>query len=440
MMIDVKDALKQAHRLLVSDPKGAEDMLRRVNRGLKEPTEISLVGRHLYFAACKANEFIERPILSDPSFFDHGDHYDAAREPTASIFDMGRDIYSSADLEAYGRELQKAPDLMPGEFWNGKNDQLADLLIGREVDNFKRTYNHFLSNFFTYGPSEPTFWDVAKHWNVHGSGRAFTDLHEPFDREAFARIQKFRADSDPRDSREIYNTYVFFCSLLWDYAIFVDRKKVIPRVAEPLFGNPYRIRRGARLISQDLARSAIEYNQMAGFCDLPANATVLEIGSGYGRLAQVFHELGAGKFIIVDIAPALFLAQMYLHAVYPSARFFDFRSFERFEDVQREYEEAQFVFLSPNQIDQLPENSVDLAININSFMEMTLQAVDHYMGSIDRICRGWLYMKQWRARGQKKIDHSFGHGDYPTRATWKKLVDSGDIINHRLFVQIWKIR
>lgn len=439
-MVNLKKALKHVQALMASDPIGAEELLRKINRNVKEPDERSLVGRRLYAAACQANEIIEQPILRDLSFFDHGDRYEADREPTASLFAMGRELYSPADLEAYGRELQKAPDLVPGGFWNGKNHQLADLLLGEQVDNFKRTYNHFLSNFFTYGPSESTFWDVAKHWNVHGSGQVFTDLYEPFDREAFSRIQKYRADSDSRDSREIYNTYVFFCSLLWDYAIFVDRKKVIPRIAEPLFGNPYRIRRGARLISQDLARSAIEYNQMASFCDVPATGTVLEIGAGYGRLAQVFHEFGAGKFIIVDIAPALFLAQMYLHAVFPSAKFFDFRSFERFEDIQREYEEAQFVFLSPNQIDKLPENSVDLAININSFMEMTYQAVDHYMGSIDRVCHGWLYMKQWRERGQKKIDHSFGHGDYPVRATWKKIVDSVDIINHRLFIQIWKTR
>lgn len=439
-MADVKSALRDAQSLLASDPVAAENSLRKVNRSLKDPGQIGLVGRTLFVAACRANEVLEKPILSGPSFFDHGDHYEAAREPTASLLAAGRKLYSPTDLEAYGIELKKAPDLMPGTFWNAKNDQLADFLHDERVDDFKRTYNHFLSNFFTYGPAESTFWDVTKHWNVHGSGRVFTDLHEPFDREAFSRIQKFRADSDPRDYREIYNTYIFFCSMLWDYAIFVDRKKVIPRVAEPLFGNPYRIRRGARLISQDLARSAIEYNQMATFCDLPANGTVLEIGAGYGRLAQVFHEFGAGKFIIVDIAPALFLAQMYLHAVFPSAKFFDFRSFEQFEDVQREYEDAQFVFLSPNQIDQLPDNSVDLAININSFMEMTYQAVDHYMGSIDRICRGALYMKQWRARGQKKIDHSFGHGDYPIRATWKKVVDSIDIINHRLFLQIWKTR
>ncbi|WP_281684044.1 putative sugar O-methyltransferase [Thalassobaculum salexigens] len=439
-MTDLKKTLKHARSLMETDPVGAEAILRKLNRGVKEPEQRVLVGGQLYAAACKANEVIEQPLRTDPSFFDHGDCYDAGREPTASLFGMGRELCSPLDREAYQRELQKAPDLMPGTFWNGKNDQLSNLLEGPEIDNFKRTYNHFLSNFFTYGPSESTFWDVVKHWNIHGSGSVFTDVHEPFDRETFSRIQELRADYDARDSREIYNTYIFFCSLLWDYAIFVDRRKVIPRISEPLFGNPYRIRRGARLISQDLARSAVEYNQMLELCSLPENATILEIGSGYGRLAQVFHEFGAAKFIIVDIAPALFLAQTYLHAVFPKGKFFDFRSFENFEDVRREYEEAEFVFLSPNQIDQLPDNSVDLTININSFMEMTYQAVDHYMRTIDRICRGWLYMKQWRARGQKKIDHNFGHGDYPTRPSWKKTIDSIDIVNHRLFVQIWKTR
>jgi len=93
-------------------------------------------------------------------------------------------------------------------------------------------------------------------------------------------------------------------------------------LSEPQVGNPPNIRKGGRLISQDLANSVLEYQSIANV----AKGTVCELGGGYGRNAFVTASLApVSKYIMVDISPAFGVSQEYLRAVFPDKRHFPFR-------------------------------------------------------------------------------------------------------------------
>ena len=132
-----------------------------------------------------------------------------------------------------------------------------------------------------------------------------------------------------------YNT---LANLLWAYVEKNDTEGLLDRLSEPREGNPPEVMRNGRLISQDLANSLLEYEAIL-HPDLDRRdvQTILELGPGYGRTAYVFMTLQPGcRYILVDIPPALYVAQRYLSAVFEDRKIFAFRPFNSFDQVRDE--------------------------------------------------------------------------------------------------------
>ena len=99
--------------------------------------------------------------------------------------------------------------------------------------------------------------------------------------------------------------YTFAIRLLWEYARRHGDPTVL-RLDEPLLGNPPPVQLRGRLISQDLANSALEMEAIRRVTAERPPRSILEIGGGYGRTAYVllsiFPEI---TYTIVDIEPAI---------------------------------------------------------------------------------------------------------------------------------------
>ena len=127
----------------------------------------------------------------------------------------------------------------------------------------------------------------------------------------------------------------FLSNMVWDYAV-----KICPRIdklSEPGVGNPPRILRNGRLISQDLANSALEADFV--LTNLPASFEVGRacgpLGAGYGRTAHALITLLPDvKYVVVDIPPALYLSQKYLSSIYPDRKVFAWRPFGSYEEIK----------------------------------------------------------------------------------------------------------
>jgi putative sugar O-methyltransferase len=213
-------------------------------------------------------------------------------------------------------------------------------------------------------------------------------------------------DEEP-NTRWRLRAYAFYCGLLWQYAVRHDRLGAM-RALEPSLGRPMPIYFGGRLISQDIAMASLDLNRMADEMPLMAKTRVLEIGAGYGRLAYLLRSLVPNvQYSIVDISPALAISQGYLTSIFGEA--------------------SGMRFLLPHQLDEIPDNYFDLALNVSSFDEMPPAVSIGYLKTIGRVCRGHLFLSGYARsshRGQR-----LGVDELPYDPTWKAVYDAP----HNLF-------
>lgn len=116
---------------------------------------------------------------------------------------------------------------------------------------------------------------------------------------------------------------------------------------------------------------------------------ILEIGGGYGRLAQALTDNGGYKlsYDMVDVVPSsLALAKSYLSMSGLSVA----------DGVGTSNPDSVLLHL-PSSVENLPDRSVDLAINVESFQEMTQEWVDYWVSLINRKTKAGSYVYQSNA-------------------------------------------
>jgi len=164
------------------------------------------------------------------------------------------------------------------------------------------------------------------------------------------------------------------------------------------------------------------------------------LGGGYGRLAWVvLSALPDVRYVAVDIPPALAIAQRYLSELLPERKIFEFRHFDSYEEVSEEMEAADVVFLTPNQLDLIPPQGVDLFINVSSLHEMRPEQIAHYLGEIDRHCAGRFYSKQWQRSVNEHDGLVISHDDYPIPAGWRTVYDRPHPVQVKFFEALYEV-
>ena len=202
----------------------------------------------------------------------------------------------------------------------------------------------------------------------------------------------------PRRERWLYVSAV---RLLWEYALRRDELGVLS-LPEPELGDPLPVRWKGRLISQDLANSALEASAIARALGGTSPKSIVEVGAGYGRTAYAL--LGVfpdATYTIVDIEPALTISRWYLTSLLPAER---------------------LRFMKPSDTGQLGEGSIDLIVSVSSLHEMRHDQVKGYLRLFNRIAAGGVvYLKQWE-RWTNPVDGvTLAFDEYPIPAQWRPL-------------------
>ncbi len=118
-----------------------------------------------------------------------------------------------------------------------------------------------------------------------------------------------------------------------------------------------------------------------GVGELKSIKTIVEIGSGNGRMARLMRVLDpARKYVLVDLPESLFFAYAFLRGNFPDARMHIVSPGETVTDL----ENFDFVFCPVQLVSNLQISNVDLAINTYSFAEMTQGCVDFLLGVVER--------------------------------------------------------
>jgi putative sugar O-methyltransferase len=197
-------------------------------------------------------------------------------------------------------------------------------------------------------------------------------------------------------SRRERKVYTFATRLLWTYASEHGHSPTIS-LAEPLIGSPPPVEWNGRLISQDLANSALELAFMAPALD-GAPRSFLEVGAGYGRSAYALLSLFPNAtYTIVDIEPAIDISRWYLTQLFPPER---------------------LRFLSPDQTDSIGQ--IDVAVSISSLHEMLPETVEKYLNLFDRVA-GAAYLKQWTRWHNPADDLDMAFAAYPFPSRWQRI-------------------
>ena len=313
-------------------------------------------------------------------------------------------------LESMFAALVSADSLVrPSKYWIELNRMNLAQLQQHGYENFKRT---IALNYFTFVRILP--WD---------SQIIFLLRHLPLPVSFDCLL---RAISAPKhDYFSAFNwiqslLYNFLTLASWEYSRKVVHDPGLLKLREPREGNPALITdRSGALISQDLANSVIEISAMD--LTLHPGSVALELGAGYGRDAHAILATNPGiKYVIIDIAPALWVAETYLRNQFPNLRIFRYREFERFTDVENDFRECDIAFFLSTQITRLPNDLADLIINISSLHEMRVEQIGFYFSQFDRLLKdgGSFYFKQWK-RGVVPFEGVIiRQSDYPIPRNW----------------------
>lgn len=317
-------------------------------------------------------------------------------------------------------------EILPSKYWEVLNERNLKQISESSYENFKRTVAR---NYFTF---------IVQPWNRQ---IRFLMRSLPLGQAISTYLGAFFAPHHDilKWSQSIY--YNVLTKLLWAYVEKIDSEKLLERLSEPLEGNPPRVYQGDRLISQDLANSFLEYVAvMQADVEHSEIRTIMELGSGYGRTAYVYLTLNPEcRYVLVDIPPALYICEKYLSDVFKDRKIFRFRPFESYEDIREEYEKSDIVFLMPNQLELLPEKSIDLFINISSLHEMRIDQIRYYFDVMEKLTRKYFYTKQWKESSIPHENVVIRQEDYPVDPSWRQIYSRECQVQESFFEDLYDL-
>lgn len=306
--------------------------------------------------------------------------------------------------------LSDGPEqLLPSKFWLAHNKIFCDQLEKHGYENFKRTLGLYIGiNLFGSFKHEQT---------------KFLMKNLPFSTVIACAIKSLCVGRHDFFETKPYFHFNFLTYLLWEYMLRNDKERISDNLREPEEGNPARVFRNGRIISQEIASSVLEFKTiMDSGIGKESIKSIMELGAGYGRNAFVFlNLLPTAKYLIVDIPPALYIAQTYLCSQFPKKKAFKFRKFSHYSEINEELETSEMAFFLPNQLNKLPDKMADLFVSISTFHEMRRDHVEYYFSEIDRLAKRYFYFKQRHVSANPTEDYKILESDYPVRKHWRKI-------------------
>ena len=328
------------------------------------------------------------------------------------------------------------------KFWEKLNQLNIEWLKNEGLENFKRTVNN---NYFNWMVTTRSVY----FRNVFNNYIAVLRRHPTRIREMISagigemhhRTYTSSITKASYVQRKIYALYLLF---LHEFVKQRDEFGLFQELEEPKIGNPITINIRGKRVSQDIANSYMEYSYIRSSLgsEFPKVKKIAEIGGGYGRLAYLFHHLHQSegvKIILIDLPPALLVAQWYLRQAFPDAKMMTYRSFKEFSEIEEEFESSSICFLLPHQLELLPKHSIDLLINVSSLQEMNRRQINRYYELIDEKTK-YFYTKQWVCWDNAEDKMSVPAVIYPTRPDWELKGGRLNPIHTEFFEAMFKVR
>lgn len=155
-----------------------------------------------------------------------------------------------------------------------------------------------------------------------------------------------------------------------------------PDAIGPLFSISHKVNNIDVLINSDVLRMQADVSNLQRFGLLNNLDTILEVGGGYGHLANAFLEMGVCKrYLIIDFDEILEVANRWTASLKPAYSIHRYQ--KNGNEMTAERLKMEGLHLIPvSLLSTFPENIiVNLMINMNSFCEMTREQVESYVSA-----------------------------------------------------------
>lgn len=343
----------------------------------------------------------------------------------ARVLDEAGEARIRAMMAAVDSGPEKA---QPSLYWRKLNVLNAEQLAFAGYENFKRTV---ALNYFTFVNILP--WDPQVQTLLR-SLPATRTLHILF-RSLLAPSADFYSAVSWVQTR----IYVFMTLAMRERLLRLGLPPRLTALQEPREGGAIDVRGSdGAFTSADLCNAIMEYQATrTALAETPK--TILELGGGYGRTAYVWLSMERVRYIMVDVAPALWVAERYLTSIFPDRRAFRWRAFTDFEDVRAEFEAAEICFLTADQLALVPDESIDLGLNVSSLHEMTRDKIEYFLHQFERLLRpgGSFYLKAWKRSVLPVDDVVIERADYPIPANWELKAESTTVFHPDFFEAVF---
>jgi len=334
-------------------------------------------------------------------------------------------------------EVRRSSELYrPSHFWDHYGRQNALMLAEHGFENLKRTLAQNYYNWLVTSFDNNQLCNVLRYWRGHPTVRPLLNRIEPITALHATSGEERRVIHFGPKERFLYKLFV---GCLWELALATDRTGIAAGIQEPLIGNPIRIWRKGRLISQDLANSVREYNSMLeaspGMRLSPQN--VAELGAGYGRLAYVMLQDPGIRYFVFDLPPALAASQWYLSKVFGGEKMFHFRHIASYSEIETELARCRVGFFTPNQIELFPDGYFSAFASISTLPEMTQAQVHNYLQLMSAKTSRLVYIKQWKSWTNPYDNYHFAQQDIHLTHGFRKAIARDDAIQNAFFECAW---
>ena len=286
------------------------------------------------------------------------------------------------------------------KLWSSFQNSHSEALDRHGYENFRRVIGW---NYFTHSP------------NILSAQFRFLFRKIPMAKIARFYIKAHTSKEQYLISKERVRQYTFLALCECEY---MDRTygSIWRSVKPSMVGNPPEVESGGKFIDLDLMNSFLEYEKIKLVNKLKS---VVEIGGGYGRTAYVLlKKFPHLKYTFIDVEPALSIARYYIS-----------------KNFGAEVRSGQIRFIRPSQISSIPENSVDLLINISSFHEMHFDTVQEYLKQAERIA-AYVYIKEYK----KSVDSDIQMSEKDYHRKWKTIYSGTCEVNTQFFEALYKTK
>ena len=197
-------------------------------------------------------------------------------------------------------------------------------------------------------------------------------------------------------------------------------------------GNPRNTYKSGTLLNFDDLYHVYSFWQISRFLDCNKKS-ILEIGAGYGNLAEKFVKHTDSKYFIIDLPESILIQHYYLKTNHPE------KKIQKIISSNDQIDTSNDVFLVPCFfLNSVKNTQFDLVINMRSFGEMNSIIIQEYFNLINKTLKddGFLYTvnRYVTYRGSEIIKFK----DYPFGDYWTPIISQPQWLQthlHELFIR-----